>query len=163
MSDENKEPVDLAEEKRTETPTSDPHPFIRWMDSMGTRQYVVQLVAGLYLLYTGYSLCKGVVAGDAGVGFMICGILFILIGGFMTFVGGRGLLIVDKKRREEQEKAFGEGASGAQAGASASSVQNSEDTAKKNPEGKTMSIAERAKLTSRLDDPADPDPGEEEE
>ena len=62
-----------------------------------TRSYVLMILAGCYLLYTGYRLCKNVIDGvDGGSwGFFAAGIGFLIVGAVMLFVGGKNLLIVD--------------------------------------------------------------------
>ena len=45
-------------------------------------RFLLWTLAGIYLLYTGYSLCKGFITGaeGTGMGFMLAGIAFAVIG-----------------------------------------------------------------------------------
>ena len=65
-------------------------------------------LAGIYLIYTGYRLCRNVLEGVEGGswGFMASGVVFVLIGIGMLVVGGRGLMRreKEKKERETEEK-----------------------------------------------------------
>ena len=82
-----------------------------------TRSYVLMILAGCYLLYTGYRLCKNVIDGvDGGSwGFFAAGIGFLIVGAVMLFIGGKNFI-------------------------------------KRDTEKKTMSIAERARLASSLEE-----------
>ncbi len=104
-----------------------------------TRSYVLMILAGCYLLYTGYRLCKNVIDGvDGGSwGFFVAGIGFLIVGAVMLFIGGKNFLKRDKERRAREEAELAE-----------QKTAEPEKTAEK----KTMSIAERARLASNLDD-----------
>ena len=93
-----------------------------------TRSYVLMLLAGAYLIYTGYRLCKNVIDGvDGGSwGFFAAGIAFLIVGAVMLFIGGKNFIERDKEK--EQEAAEPEPAE----------------------EKKRMSIAERANLAANL-------------
>lgn len=102
-----------------------------------TRSYVLMLLAGAYLIYTGYRLCKNVIDGvDGGSwGFFAAGIAFLIVGAVMLFIGGKNFIERDKEnrlQREEEEK--------------------EQETAEPEPaeEKKRMSIAERANLAANL-------------
>lgn len=102
-----------------------------------TRSYVLMLLAGAYLIYTGYRLCKNVIDGvDGGSwGFFAAGIVFLIVGAVMLFVGGKNFIERDKEnrlQREEEEK--------------------EQEAAEPEPadEKKSMSIAERANLAANL-------------
>ena len=53
------------------------------------RSCMLMCLAGIYLLYTGYKLCKNVIDGvDGGAWyFMVAGIAFLVIGAGMLFYG----------------------------------------------------------------------------
>ena len=102
-----------------------------------TRSYVLMLLAGAYLIYTGYRLCKNVIDGvDGGSwGFFAAGIAFLIVGAVMLFIGGKNFIERDKEnrlQREEEEKE--------QAAAEPEPAE----------EKKSMSIAERANLAANL-------------
>ena len=102
-----------------------------------TRSYVLMILAGAYLIYTGYRLCKNVIDGvDGGSwGFFAAGIAFLIVGAVMLFIGGKNFIERDKEnrlQREEEEKE--------QAAAEPEPAE----------EKKSMSIAERANLAATL-------------
>lgn len=102
-----------------------------------TRSYVLMLLAGAYLIYTGYRLCKNVIDGvDGGSwGFFVAGIAFLIVGAVMLFVGGRNFIGRDKENRLERE-----------------AEEQEQKEAEPVEEKKSMSIAQRARLASDLDD-----------
>lgn len=104
-----------------------------------TKSYVLMILAGCYLLYTGYRLCKNVIDGvDGGSwGFFAAGIGFLIVGAVMLFIGGKNFIKRDKERRAREE---------------AEMVEQKAAEPEKSAEKKTMSIAERARLASNLDD-----------
>ena len=107
-----------------------------------TKSYVLMILAGCYLLYTGYRLCKNVIDGvDGGSwGFFAAGIGFLIVGAVMLFIGGKNFIKRDKERRAREE---------------AEMVEQKAAEPEKSAEKKTMSIAERARLASNLDDTTD--------
>ena len=50
------------------------------VDNMPGRSVVLWCLAGFYLLYTGFTLCSNVIKGDGGIGFLLAGIVFLVIG-----------------------------------------------------------------------------------
>ncbi len=74
-----------------------------------TRSMMLMIVAGAYLLYTGYTLCKNVLAGQDGAswGFFAAGAAFIVIGAGMLFYGIKCYNDRSKAKRlaEEAEEA----------------------------------------------------------
>ena len=67
------------------------------------------LLAGVYLLYTGYKLCKDVLDGVNGSswGFFAAGVGFLIVGVVMLVVGGRDLMKKDKAKRAAEAAAAG--------------------------------------------------------
>lgn len=132
MEEQNKNP----EEKENEVQTSQENTP---QNATPTRSYVLMILAGCYLLYTGYRLCKNVIDGvDGGSwGFFAAGIGFLIVGAVMLFIGGKNFIKRDKEKRAMEEAAMAE-----------EKVAEPEKTTEK----KTMSIAERARLASNLDD-----------
>ena len=130
MEEQNKNP----EEKENEVQTSQENTP---QNATPTRSYVLMILAGCYLLYTGYRLCKNVIDGvDGGSwGFFAAGIGFLIVGAVMLFIGGKNFIKRDKEKRAMEEAAMAE-----------EKVAEPEKTTEK----KTMSIAERARLASSL-------------
>ena len=127
MEEQNKNP----EKKENEVQTSQENTP---QNATPTRSYVLMILAGCYLLYTGYRLCKNVIDGvDGGSwGFFAAGIGFLIVGAVMLFIGGKNFIKRDKEKRAMEEAAM------------------AEETAAE-PK-KTMSIAERARLASSLEE-----------
>lgn len=100
------------------------------------RSSIIMLLAGVYLLYTGYKLCQDVLNGTNGSnwGFFAAGVGFLIVGVVMLVVGCRDLI--------KREKAK-------QAAEAAKPEQKPEEVPEQK---KTMSIAERAHLADGLDE-----------
>ena len=132
MEEQNKNP----EKKENEVQTSQENTP---QNATPTRSYVLMILAGCYLLYTGYRLCKNVIDGvDGGSwGFFAAGIGFLIVGAVMLFIGGKNFIKRDKEKRAMEEAAM---------------VEEKAAEPEKTTEKKTMSIAERARLASSLDD-----------
>lgn len=130
MEEQNKNP----EEKENEVQTSQENTP---QNATPTRSYVLMILAGCYLLYTGYRLCKNVIDGvDGGSwGFFAAGIGFLIVGAVMLFIGGKNFIKRDKEKRAMEEAAMAE---------------EKAAEPEKTTEKKTMSIAERARLASSL-------------
>ena len=94
----------------------------------------MMIIAGLYLLYTGYTLCSDVITGVEGGswGFAAAGVGFLIIGAVMLVIGGKNFL---KKQKEKQE---------------AETAEQTEKLSVPEEPRKAMSIAERARLASTL-------------
>lgn len=60
------------------------------------------MLAGVYLLYTGYSLAAAVIRGEEGATpiFLLIGIVFLTIGAGLVFTGGKNLLKANKMKQE---------------------------------------------------------------
>ena len=98
------------------------------------------LLAGAYLIYTGYRLCKNVIDGVEGGswGFFAAGVGFLIVGIVMLVVGGKNFIKNDKEKKAMEALA---------AEASAKEAEDEKPVEKKN-----RSIAERAKLVSALEE-----------
>lgn len=133
------------------------------------RSTFLLFVAGVYLLYTGYSLCKSVLDGQEGAGwvFFVVGGIFLVIGVVMLFYGVKNSNAMKTESSEETESDASQennekDAIEAAAGESDSAGQDAEAVKHTETTGRPMSIAERAKLASRLED-ADVDAEEDEQ
>lgn len=134
-------------EDAVEEPQREPG-FRGFVNNLPTRTYTLWVLAGVYFVYTGYQLCKGKLEGlsDSSWGFFAAGVGFWLIAVFFLFFGVRGLMKRDKEKKAEQAAATE--AARLEAAASGDSDSREDAGEKKKP----MSIAERAKLASNLDD-----------
>lgn len=108
---------------------------------------ILWVLAGIYLLYTGYSLIRAVVKGEDGSTpvFLLIGIAFLAIGAGLVFVAGKNVL---KSNSVSKAKEAGRSAGMAGADGAAGSELKPEETAGQ----KKMSIADRANLAKRLDE-----------
>lgn len=107
-------------------------------------RFILWSLAGVYLLYTSYSLCKGYVTGEEGtsMGFMLAGIAFAAIGAGLLFFGIKNMLSEEKiKKAKAAKNAAMEAAAGGELKKEAASGQN-----------RSMSIAERANMVKNLED-----------
>ena len=128
---------DKMTEQETEVTTSGEAPQEKKKQEVPTRSMILMILAGCYLLYTGYRLCKNVLDGVEGGswGFFAAGAAFIVVGAVMLFVGGRNYLRREKEKHAEQ-------------GAQAQIIRKTQPAEEK----KTMSLADRARLAEGLDD-----------
>ena len=128
---------DKMTEQETEVTTSGEAPQEKKKQEVPTRSMILMILAGCYLLYTGYRLCKNVLDGVEGGswGFFAAGAAFIVVGAVMLFVGGRNYLRREKEKHAEQE-------------AQAQIIRKTQPAEEK----KTMRIADRARLAGGLDD-----------
>ena len=128
---------DKMTEQETEVTTSGEAPQEKKKQEVPTRSMILMILAGCYLLYTGYRLCKNVLDGVEGGswGFFAAGAAFIVVGAVMLFVGGRNYLRREKEKHAQQE-------------AQAQIIRKTQPAEEK----KTMSIADRARLAGGLDD-----------
>ena len=128
---------DKMTEQETEVTTSGEAPQEKKKQEVPTRSMILMILAGCYLVYTGYRLCKNVLDGVEGGswGFFAAGAAFIVVGAVMLFVGGRNYLRREKEKRAEQE-------------AQAQIIRETQQAKEK----KNMSIADRARLAEGLDD-----------
>ena len=99
MKEQNKNP----EKKENEVQTSQENTP---QNATPTRSYVLMILAGCYLLYTGYRLCKNVIDGvDGGSwGFFAAGIGFLIVGAVMLFIGGKNFIKRDKEKKLPWQK-----------------------------------------------------------
>ena len=128
---------DKMTEQETEVTTSGEAPQEKKKQEVPTRSMILMILAGCYLVYTGYRLCKNVLDGVEGGswGFFAAGAAFIVVGAVMLFVGGRNYLRREKEKRAEQE-------------AQAQSIRETQAAKVQ----KTRSLADRARLAEGLDD-----------
>ena len=106
-------------------------------------RFLLWTLAGIYLLYTGYSLCKGFITGaeGTGMGFMLAGIAFAVIGVGLLFLSIKNMLSEEKlKKAKIAKNAAMEAAAGGELKKETASGQH-----------KSMSIAERANLVKELE------------
>ena len=109
------------------------------------RSCILMTLAGIYLTYTGYRLCRNVLDGVEGGswGFMAAGVIFVVIGIGMLVVGGKGLM------RNEKEKKEAEAAQ--KAGVSEKAIPEASEVKTSEP-AKKMSIADRANLVNKVNE-----------
>lgn len=118
-----------------------------FLTGLPSRTYTIWTIAGVYFIYTAYQLCKGKLDGnpESSWGFFAAGVGFGILALFLLFFGARGLMIREKEKKAGQEAAAGK--------QQEETVSDEEKPSQKVREGaKSMSIAERAKLASHLDD-----------
>ena len=106
-------------------------------------RFMLWTLAGIYLLYTGYSLCKGFITGaeDTGIGFMLAGIAFAVIGVGLLVASIKTMISEDKLKKAKEAK------DAAMAAAAGSELDKGDGSGTK----KSMSISERANLAKRLE------------
>lgn len=73
------------------------------------RRFLLWTLAGIYLLYTGYSLCKNVIQGAEGAstGFLLAGIAFAVVGAGLLFFSAKSMLAEDKLKKAKAAKEAG--------------------------------------------------------
>lgn len=108
------------------------------------RRFIIWVLGGVYLLYTGYSLCKSVLDGAEGAspGFFVAGLIFAVIGAVLLIFSAKSMWTEDKMKKAREAKL----AKMQQTSGDDSEITDAET------EKKPMSISERANLTKRLDD-----------
>lgn len=133
------------EEKKKEETNPNQEKRKLW-EGIPVRSCMLMCLAGLYLLYTGYRLCRNVIEKvDGGsFGFMIAGIIFLVIAVGMLYVGIRGVLADDKRQKAEAAAAKAE-----------KELEQKESEQKEVVEKKRMTIADRANLTNRITEEED--------
>ena len=106
-------------------------------------RFMLWTLAGIYLLYTGYSLCKGFITGaeGTGIGFMLAGIAFAVIGVGLLVASIKTMISEDKLKKAKAAK------DAAMAAAAGSELDKGDGSGTK----KSMSISERANLAKRLE------------
>ena len=94
-------------------------------------------------MYTGYSLCKGFITGaeGTGIGFMLAGIAFAVIGVGLLVASIKTMISEDKLKKAKAAK------DAAMAAAAGSELDKGDGSGTK----KSMSISERANLAKRLE------------
>ena len=106
-------------------------------------RFMLWTLAGIYLLYTGYSLCKGFITGaeGTGIGFMLAGIAFAVIGVGLLVASIKTMISEDKLKKAKAAK------DAAMAAAAGSELDKGDGSGTK----KSLSISERANLAKRLE------------
>lgn len=114
--------------------------------SSGSRRFLMWLIAGAYLIYTAYELCRNVIEGAEGTGpgFFVAGIAFGIIGALMLAAGIKGYVKMDKEKKAAEERQKAENPAPVPAP----------------PKKTSMSIAERARLAERLKEEETPEESE---
>ena len=86
--------------KENDLPEKPKNRFLEYVDSINPRSALIMLVAGAYVAYLGVGLCRGFIAGEEGsnAGFFTVGVVFILLGAFFVFAGGRAALKAQKAK-----------------------------------------------------------------
>lgn len=115
-----------------------------------TRSLILWVLAGIYLLYTGYSICKNVIEGKegSGIGFLIAGIGFLIVGGALLFLGAKGMLKADRIQKAEE--------------AAKAKMEAEKARAEAHSSRSSMSISQRANLAGRMNEEADKEENPEE-
>ena len=138
MEDNKKEELEQAETTEVKLPEKEQKEESETEDSRdqglpGT-SVGLMLLAGFYLVYTGYKLWSNVLAGEEGAswGFMVAGIAFLVIGAGMLFVSGKNLLRKNKAKKAEEVE------------------EESEAQPEAEKASRQMSIAERARLAESI-------------
>ena len=122
-------------------------------ETLPVRNCMLMCLAGLYILYTGYRLCKNVIDGVEGAsfGFFIVGVVFLVLAVGMLYVGIRGVLADDKKQKAEAAAAKEAAKAEEVEGISEAEEKNGAEKAAEEPkETGKMSIRDRANLAGRL-------------
>lgn len=122
---------------------------------MPTRSYILWVLAGMYLAYTGYKLCKNVIDGveGASMGFMVGGVIFLVLGVGLLFLGARGVYRSDRLKKAMEISAEGKRSHEPEPQPQPEEIVSRTASAPAADEAnKRMSIAERARLAKRLED-----------
>lgn len=126
-----KEETEIQTSENSENASADSEPK---KQERPAANFGLLLLAGVYLLYTGYKLCANVLKGEEGAswGFFIAGAAFLIIGAGMLFVAAK-----TAKQRSDAKKA-------------AAAEEEKEHPVEPVQEPKRMTIAERAKLAGNV-------------
>ena len=129
-------PADIQQEDTQEIAKSGEEEPDTEEQKVSNGRFILWSLAGVYLLYTSYSLCKGYVTGEEGtsMGFMLAGIAFAAIGAGLLFFGIKNMLSEEKIKKAK---------------AAAGGELKKEDASGQN---RSMSIAERANMVKNLED-----------
>lgn len=133
MEEQKKELQESAEDTAAEENVQESQPVKQ------TRSFVLWILGGIYLVYTGYQLCKGYLDGAEGssVGFFIAGAAFVVLGAVLAIKGVISTSKQDKAKREAEA-------------AERKKIMAEEPSRTPGDAPKKMSIAERANLASSL-------------
>ena len=99
-------PADIQQEDTQEIAKSGEEEPDTEEQKVSNGRFILWSLAGVYLLYTSYSLCKGYVTGEEGtsMGFMLAGIAFAAIGAGLLFFGIKNMLSEEKIRKAKAAK-----------------------------------------------------------
>ena len=95
-------PAEIQQEDTQEIAKSGEEESDTEKQKVSNGRFILWSLAGVYLLYTSYSLCKGYVTGEEGtsMGFMLAGIAFAAIGAGLLFFGIKNMLSEEKISEE---------------------------------------------------------------
>ena len=116
--------------------------------AMPMRTCLVMILAGVYVAYLGVSLCQNVINGAEGSspGFMVAGVIFIVLGVAFGINGIRGSIKAGKMQKEPNAESEAQVSEIETSGTVESKMESTSSLNKK------MSIADRANLVSQLGD-----------
>lgn len=144
MEEQKKEELETTQEVPTEPEGSSSEKTAQ--KGLPTRSYVMMTLAGVYLVFAGYQLCRDVLLGKEGssIGFLLAGVVFLGLGCGMLFVSIRNAMRKNKAKKE-QEAAMVQ--TEAEEVKTAEAVPEPQDTREQR-----LSISQRARLVERLDE-----------
>ena len=99
-------PAEIQQEDTQEIAKSGEEESDTEKQKVSNGRFILWSLAGVYLLYTSYSLCKGYVTGEEGtsMGFMLAGIAFAAIGAGLLFFGIKNMLSEEKIKKAKAAK-----------------------------------------------------------
>lgn len=138
MENKNLEETDVNEKQKARNGKS----------AMPMRTCLVMILAGVYVAYLGVSLCQNVINGAEGSspGFMVAGVIFIVLGVAFGINGIRGSIKAGKMQKEPNAESEAQVSEIETSGTVESKMESTSSLNKK------MSIADRANLVSQLGD-----------
>lgn len=138
MENKNLEETDVNEKQETRNGKS----------AMPMRTCLVMILAGVYVAYLGVSLCQNVINGVEGSspGFMVAGVIFIVLGVAFVINGIRGSIKAGKIQKEPNAESEAQVSEIETSGTVESKMESTSSLNKK------MSISDRANLVSQLGD-----------
>lgn len=105
----------------------------------GNRSHILWLIAGAYLVYNGFTLCRNVLEGAEGTSwaFALVGIVFMALGAGLVVLGLKGMAEKNRKDRNASEKP-------------AEKTEEKEVLKPSDPSSAKMSISQRARIVESL-------------